>query len=89
MSLISLLKLVTRDKQLYTYLTSKIEKDTQLFKNLVLSERKILTASMAKPLIDYSIQWQKDNSYDELSAQEVKEIIQNVRSELKKRKMKN
>ena len=87
-SLISFLKLVTRDKQLYAYLTNKIEKDNKLFKDLVLSERKILTANMAKPLIDYSFQWQKDHSYEELSVQEVKQIIQEVTSELKERRTK-
>jgi hypothetical protein len=87
-SLASFLDLASRDKQLYSDLTRRIEKDSGLVKNLVLSEKKILTLNVAKPLIDYSIQWQKTHSYEELSLEEVKAIIQDVTLELKEKKIK-
>lgn len=85
-SIVSLLRLAMRDKQLFGELVRKVETDNALMKNLVLSEKKILTLKMVKPLIDYSIQWQKDHSYNDLSLQEVKEIIQDVASELRQKK---
>jgi hypothetical protein len=58
-------------------------------KNLVLSEKKIQTLKLAKPVIDeFSSQWQEMHSDDELSIDEVKDIIQDIMTELKEKKSK-
>jgi hypothetical protein len=87
-SLVSFLKIASRDKHLYSDLTRVIENDSVLIKNLVLSEKKILTLNIAKPLIDYSMQWQQTHSYEELTIEEVKAIIQDVALELREKKSK-
>jgi hypothetical protein len=83
--LLSFLRLAVRDKQLYADLTKKIETDYSSLKNLILSEKSDMTLKMAKPLVDFSIQWQKSHNYEELSIQEVREIIDDIRIELKKK----
>lgn len=55
----SFLRLAVRDKQLYSDLTKKIENEYSSLKSLILSEKKDMTLKMAKPLVDFSIQWQK------------------------------
>lgn len=87
-SLITMLKIASRDKQLYSEITHRIKNDDVLLKNLVLSEKKILALNMVKPLIDFSIQWQKEHSYDNLSIQEVQQIIQDVTTELREKRPK-
>jgi hypothetical protein len=87
-SLTSFVKLASRDKQLQADLTHRVENDSILVKNLISSEKKIQTLGVLRPLIDYSVQWQKSHSYEELSMAEVKDIIDDVRSELKERNLK-
>jgi hypothetical protein len=84
--LISFLNLAARDKQLYSGLTRKIETDYALFKNLILSEKENLTLKMAKPIIDFSNQWQRAHVHEELSMAEVKEIVHDIMLELKEKK---
>lgn len=86
--LISFLRLATRDKQLYRDLARRIGNDDTLLKNLILSEQNILTMNLAKPLIDFSNQWQKKHSHEELSMEEIKEIVHDVTLELKNKKLK-
>ena len=81
--------MASRDKQLYADLTHKVENDSVLVKNLISSEKEIQTLGVLKPLWDYSHQWQKTHSYDELSIEEVKEIIDDIRSELKDKNLKS
>jgi hypothetical protein len=88
-SILTFLKLASRDKELYANLTSRIESDSVLMKNLVSSERKIQTIKLAKPIIDeYSTQWQKKHLDEELSPEEVKDIIGDIITELKAKKSK-
>jgi hypothetical protein len=87
-SLVSFLKLASRDKQLYADLTRRIENDSGLLRNLVLSEKQIMTINMTKPLIDFSTQWQNTHSYEELSIEEVRDIVQDVVLQLKEKKIK-
>ena len=84
-SLVSFVKLASRDKQLYTDLIHRVENDSILVKNLISAEREIQTFSVVKPLLDYSVQWQKSHSYEELTLEEVKDIIEDIRVELKKK----
>ena len=76
--MISFLRLVTRDKQLFRDLARRIGSDDKLLKNLILSEQNILTMNLAKPLIDFSNEWQKTYSHDELSMEEIKEIVHDI-----------
>lgn len=87
-SLVSFLKIASRDRQLHADLSRKIENDSVLLRNLLLSEKQISTINITKPLIDFSTQWQNTHPYEELSMEEVKEIVRDVVSELKERKTK-
>lgn len=87
-SLISFVKLASRDKQLYADLTHRVENDNILVKNLISSENEIQTLRLSKPLIDYSFDWQKTHSYEELSIEDVRDIIADIRTELKEKKLK-
>jgi hypothetical protein len=86
-SIVSFLKLASRDKQLHTDLARRIENDSVL-RNLVLSEKKIMAINLTKPLMEFSTQWQKTHSYEELTTEEVKDIIQDVMLEVKARRIK-
>jgi hypothetical protein len=88
-SLVSFLKLASRDKQLYNDLIHRVEKDSVLLRNLVFSEKRIATIEVTKPLMDFSSEWQKTHSYEELSREEVKDLINDVMLELKEKKLKN
>jgi hypothetical protein len=79
--LISFLKLATRDKQFYMDIITKLENDTLLLKNILLSEKEIETSKKIKPLLEYSFQWQKEHGYKEMKMEEVKQIIEDVISE--------
>ena len=84
--LISFLNLAARDKKLYSDLTRRIQNDYPLLKNLILSEKDNLTLKMTKPIIDFSNQWQKVHVHEELSMQEISEMVHDVLLELKEQK---
>jgi len=84
--LISFLNLAARDKKLYTDLVRRIQNDYPLFKNLILSERDNLTLEMTKPIIDFSNQWQKAHVQEDLSTQEVSEMVHDILAELNERR---
>jgi hypothetical protein len=84
--LMSFLKLATRDKQFYTDIITKLENDTLLLKNILLSEKEIETSKKIKPLLEYSFQWQKEHDYKEMKIEEVKQIIDDVISEFHEKK---
>jgi hypothetical protein len=85
--LISFLKLAARDKQLYADIIMKLENDTLLLKNILLSEKEIETSKKIKPLLEYSFQWQKEHNYQEMKIEEVKQIIDDVISEFHGKKI--
>jgi len=87
-SLLSFVKLASRDKELYNELIHKVEKDSILVKNLISSEKNIQMLGMFKPLIDYSFEWQKTHSFQDLSIDEVKDLLTDIRSELKEKNFK-
>ena len=87
-SLVSFVKLASRDKQLYDDLIHRVENDSVLVKNLVSAEKEIQTFGAIKPLLDYSVHWQKSHTYEELSLDEVKDIIEDIRLELKEKNLK-
>jgi len=85
--LISFLKLANRDKQFYTDIITKLENDTLLLKNILISEKEIETSKKIKPLLDYSFQWQKEHEYKEMKVNEIKQIINDVISEFHEKKI--
>lgn len=80
----SFLKIATRDKQLYKDLTFRVENDSELLKNIIISEKEIETSKKIKPLIDYSLRWQKEQGYEEMKIEEMHQIINDVISEFHK-----
>ena len=85
--LVSFLKLASRDKQFYIDLTSRLENDIVLLKNIILSEKEIEVSRKIKPLMDYSLQWQKQHEFKEMKTEEVKQIIEDVISEMHKKRV--
>jgi hypothetical protein len=82
--IISFLKIATRDKQLYKDLTFHVENDSELLKNIIISEKEIETSKKIKPLMDYSLRWQKEQGYEEMKLEEMHQIINDVISEFHK-----
>jgi hypothetical protein len=83
--LISFVKLAVKDRQLYLGLIRQFDTNS-ILKNLIASEKMVSTLGIAKPLIDFSIQWQKENLHEEMKLDEIKEIVNDVISELRKKK---
>ncbi len=85
--IISFLKLAVRDKEFYVDLITRLESDTELLKNIIVSEKEMELAKKIKPLIDYSHQWQKEHKYGSMKSEEIKQIIEDVISEYRERKI--
>ena len=82
----SFIKLATKDKQFYKDLISKIETDSLLLKDILLSEKEMEVSKRMKSLIDYASDWQKENKYKEMKREEIQEIIDDVLFEIRKSK---
>jgi hypothetical protein len=82
----SFIKLATKDKQFYKDLISKIEADSLLLRDILLSEKEIEINKRIESLIDYAYDWQKENENKEMKMEEVKEIIDDVIFEIRKNK---
>jgi hypothetical protein len=82
--IISFLQIATRDKQFYKDLTIHIENDSELLKNIILSEKEKEISKKIKPLISYSIKWQKEQGYEAMKTDEINQIINDVISEFHK-----
>ena len=85
--IISFLKLAVRDKEFYVDLITRLESDTELLKNIIVSEKEMELAKKIKPLMDYSHQWQKEHEYGSMKSDEIKQIIEDVISEYRERKI--
>jgi hypothetical protein len=85
--IISFLKLAVRDKEFYVDLITRLESDTELLKNIIVSEKEMELAKKIKPLMDYSHQWQKEHEYGSMKSEEIKQIIEDVISEYRERKI--
>ena len=85
--IISFLKLAVRDKEFYADLITRLESDTELLKNIIVSEKEMELAKKIKPLMDYSHQWQKEHQYSSMRPEEVKQIIDDVISQYRGRKI--
>ena len=84
--IISFLKLAVRDREFYADLITRLESDTELLKNIIISEKEIELAKKIKPLMDYSHQWQKEHEYGSMRPEEIKQIIDDVISEYREKK---
>lgn len=85
--IISFLKLAVRDKEFYVDLITRLESDTELLKNIIVSEKEMELTKKIKPLMDYSHQWQKEHEYGSMRPEEIKQIISDVISEYRERKI--
>ena len=75
-----------RDIKLRKYLNKKIENDTTLLNNIAYAENESEIQKNVKSLMDYSSQWQENTKQYEINQQEIKEIINNILSEVKENK---
>ncbi len=85
----SIATIAARDITLRKYLSKKVENDTTLLNNIAYSENENVIQKNVKSLMDYSSQWQQNNAQHELNQQEIKEIVDDVISEVKANIMKN
>jgi hypothetical protein len=86
--LFSFVKLATRDRELYIDLMRQIDTNV-ILKSLITSEKDILTVSIVRPLIERSKQWQKENSQEEMKIEEIREVVDDVVSEVRKLRYNN
>jgi hypothetical protein len=84
--ILSFIQLATKDKQFYRDLISRIETDSLLLKDILLSEKEMEVNKRTKVLMDYASEWQKKNEYKEMNLEEVKEIIGDIIFEIRKNK---
>ena len=75
--------IAARDITLRKYLNNKVGSDTSLLMNIAFSEKENEIEKHVKSLLSYSAQWQDDHIQVEMSQQEIKEIIDDVMSEIK------
>ena len=85
----SIATIAARDITLRKYLSKKVENDTTLLTNIAYSESESEIQKNVKSLIDYSSQWQQNNTQHELNQQEIKEIVDDVISAVKENIVKN
>src|SRR5918993_621074 len=85
----SIATIAARDITLRKYLSKKVENDTSLLTNIAYSESESEIQKNVKSLIDYSSQWQQNNTQHELNQQEIKEIVDDVISAVKENIVKN
>ena len=85
----SFLKLATRDKEFYRDLIVRIERDTSLVKDIILTEKEIEISNKIKPLLEYSNKWQKEHEYRLMKSEEIIQIIHDVISEVREKKIAN
>jgi hypothetical protein len=85
----SIATIAARDITLRKYLNKKVENDTTLLNNIAYSENENEIQKNVKSLMDYSSQWQQNNIQHELNQQEIKEIVEDIISEVKENIIKN
>lgn len=81
--------IAARDIKLRKYLNKKVENDTILLNNIAYAENENEIQKNVKSLMDYSSQWQQNNTQHELNQQEINEIVNDVISEVKENIIKN
>jgi hypothetical protein len=75
--------IAARDITLRKYLNKKVENDTTLLNNIAYAENESEIQKNVKSLMNYSSQWQQENLRLEMDHQEIKEIVDDVISEVK------
>ena len=78
--------IAARDIKLRKYLNKKVENDTTLLNNIAYAENENEIQKNVKSLMDYSLQWQENTNQYEVNQQEIKEIIDDILSEVKENK---
>lgn len=85
----SIATIAARDITLRKFLNKKVENDTTLLNNIAYSENENEIQKNVKSLMDYSSQWQQNNTQHELNQQEIKQIVDGIISEVKENIIKN
>ena len=75
--------IAAQDIVLRKYLSKKVENDTTLLNNIAYSENENEIQKNVKSLMNYLSQWQQNNIRHEMNQQEIKEIVNDVISEVK------
>lgn len=86
LGIISFLKSAVRDKEFYRAINNKIETDTELLKNIIISEKEKDLAKKIKPLMEYSRKWQEEHEYKDMKIDEITQIIRDVILQLQQNK---
>lgn len=82
-------KLTARDKKLRTDLREKIETNMRLLKSIASSQDHIDTEKNVKQLMTISTRWQEENEQHDMTQEEIREVVKDVISELKKSQKKS
>ena len=75
--------IAARDITLRKYLNKMVGNDTSLLRNIAFSEKESEIEKNVKSLMTYSSEWQESNKRFEIDQHELKEIIEDVISEVK------
>jgi hypothetical protein len=76
-------KLTARDKKLRSDLREKIENNMLLLKSIATSQDHIDTEKNVKHLMNLSTQWKVENEQQDMTQEEIREVVKDVISELK------
>ena len=85
----SIATIAARDITLRKYLNKKVENDTKLLNNIAYAENENVIQKNVKSLMDYSSQWQQNNTQHELNQPEIKEIVDDIIYAVKENIVKN
>ena len=75
--------IAARDITLRKYLSKMVGNDTSLLRNIAFSEKESEIEKNVKSLMTYSSEWQENNKRFEINQHELKDIIEDVISEVK------
>jgi hypothetical protein len=76
--------LTARDKKLRRDLREKVENNVMLLKSIASSQDQIDIEKKIKPLMNLSTQWQEENKQQDMTQEEIREIVKDVILEVEK-----
>ena len=76
--------IIARDKKLRKDLREKAENNVMLLKSIATSQDEIDVEKCVKPLMNLSTQWQRVNEEHDMTQNEIREIVNDVISEIRK-----
>ena len=76
--------IIARDKKLRKDLREKVDNNVMLLKSIATSQDEIDVEKCVKPLMNLSTQWQRVNEEHDMTQNEIREIVNDVISEIRK-----